>query len=117
MSAKFEVYRDNSREFRFRMLDALGENLLASEGYKEKRSAFNGIASIKKNCLIAERFVRKKMVDGRGYFVLKARNHEVIAKARSYENEAGVDSGIATVMREAPDAEIVDLTKRRVNKK
>ena len=112
MTGKFEVYRDKAGEFRFRLLGGNGQNLLASESYKEKRSAFNGIASIKKNCLIAERFVRKNGIDGRPYFVLKAANHEVIGKSQSFDVQSQVETGIETTVSVAPVAEVEDLTKR-----
>ena len=51
---KFELYLDKRGEFRFRLLAANGQNILASEGYKEKASCKNGIASVKKNAPVSE---------------------------------------------------------------
>ena len=51
---KFEVYQDKSGEFRFRLKARNGEIILASEGYKEKKSCLNGIESVKKNAPDAE---------------------------------------------------------------
>jgi uncharacterized protein len=49
-SATFEVYKDRSGEFRWRLRHSNG-NVIANggEGYKSKRSALNGIESVKKN--------------------------------------------------------------------
>ena len=49
MAGKFELYEDKAGEFRFRLKAGNGEIILASEGYKQKASAENGIASVKKN--------------------------------------------------------------------
>jgi uncharacterized protein YegP (UPF0339 family) len=49
MAYKFEVYKDNAGEFRFRFKASNGENMLASQGYKQKRSAVSAIESIKKH--------------------------------------------------------------------
>jgi uncharacterized protein YegP (UPF0339 family) len=49
MAYTFEVYRDNAGEFRFRFKASNGENMFASQGYKQKRSAVSAIESIKKN--------------------------------------------------------------------
>ena len=49
MAYKFEVYKDNSDAFRFRFKASNGENMFASQGYKQKRSAMSAIESIKKN--------------------------------------------------------------------
>lgn len=46
---KFEIYKDKKGEFRFRLKAKNGQNILASEGYKIKASAKNGIASVVKN--------------------------------------------------------------------
>lgn len=46
---KFEVYADKAGQFRFRLKAKNGQIIAVSEGYKEKRSCLNGIASVKKN--------------------------------------------------------------------
>jgi uncharacterized protein YegP (UPF0339 family) len=46
---KFEIYKDNAGEFRFRLKARNGEIILASEGYKTKASCENGIESVRKN--------------------------------------------------------------------
>jgi len=54
MAYKFEVYKDKKGEFRFRFKAPNGENMFASEGYKQRQSALNAIESIKKNASNAE---------------------------------------------------------------
>ncbi|MEM9704886.1 MAG: YegP family protein [Pseudomonadota bacterium] len=108
MPGKFELYKDNAGEFRFRLKAGNGENILASEGYKAKASAENGIASVKKNAADEGRFEIKEQSNGKPYFVLKAGNHEVIGKSQAYESEASCKNGIQSVMSNAPDAEIDD---------
>lgn len=54
MASKFEVYKDKSGEFRFRLKAANGEIIASGEGYKSKQGCLNGIESIKKNAPIAE---------------------------------------------------------------
>jgi len=51
---KFEIYQDKAGEFRFRLKAGNGEPILASEGYKAKESAKNGIESVRKNAETAE---------------------------------------------------------------
>ncbi len=51
---KFEVYLDKAGEYRFRLKARNGEIILASEGYKEKKSCLNGVESVKKNAPEAE---------------------------------------------------------------
>lgn len=46
---KFELYTDKKGEFRFRLKAKNGQIIATSEGYKTKKSALNGIASVGKN--------------------------------------------------------------------
>jgi len=46
---KFEIYKDKSEEFRFRLKARNGEIIGTSEGYKTKANCKNGIDSIVKN--------------------------------------------------------------------
>lgn len=49
VNPKFEIYADKAGEYRFRLTARNGETILASEGYKTKASAINGVESVKKN--------------------------------------------------------------------
>ena len=50
---KFELYRDNAGEFRFRLKATNGQVIATSEGYVAKKSCENGIESVKKNAVDA----------------------------------------------------------------
>lgn len=54
MPAKFEVYKDASGQFRFRLRAANNEIIAVSEAYPAKASCMNGIESVKTNAPIAE---------------------------------------------------------------
>ncbi|MCX7678266.1 MAG: YegP family protein [Spirochaetes bacterium] len=54
MAAKFEVYKDNKGEWRFRLKAANGEVIAVGEGYSSKAACLNGIESVKKNAPEAE---------------------------------------------------------------
>lgn len=110
MAGKFELYKDKRGEFRFRLKASNGQNILASEGYKERGGAENGIASVKKNAADADRFEKRESTSGKPYFVLKAANHQVIGQSEMYESDAACDNGVKSVMANAPDAETTDLT-------
>jgi len=51
---KYELYQDKAGEYRFRLKARNGEPIGASEGYKAKASALNGIESVGKNAPEAE---------------------------------------------------------------
>ena len=51
---KFEVYKDNAGEFRFRLKAKNGQNIAASEGYASEKSCLNGIESVRRNAVDAK---------------------------------------------------------------
>ncbi|MGX9351483.1 YegP family protein [Shimia sp. W99] len=110
MAGKFELYTDKAGEFRFRLKAGNGEIILASEGYKQKASAENGIASVQKNAPEDARYERKETKSGKHMFNLKATNGQVIGTSESYESTSGRDNGIESVKKNAPDARVEDLT-------
>ena len=110
MAGKFEVKSAKSGQTHFNLLAGNGQIILQSEMYESKASAMNGIASIQKNAGTEERFERLVAKSGKPYFVIKAGNHLVIGQSQQYESEAGRDNGIESVMKNAPEATIVDLT-------
>lgn len=53
MSGKFEVYTDSSGKFRFRLKATNGQVIATSQGYASKKSALEGIESVRKNAVNA----------------------------------------------------------------
>jgi uncharacterized protein YegP (UPF0339 family) len=49
MAGKYEVYKDKSGGFRFRLKASNGEVIASSQSYKTKASAMNGVESVRKN--------------------------------------------------------------------
>lgn len=110
MAGKFELYTDKAGETRFRLKAGNGEIILASEGYKQKASAENGIESVKKNAPNDDRYERRETSSGAPRFNLKASNGQVIGTSESYSSAAARDNGIESVKKNAPDARVEDLT-------
>jgi len=106
----FEIYRDKSNEFRFRLKAANGQIILASQGYKAKAKAENGIASVRANAPDDAHFGRKEAKNAQPYFVLKANNGEVIGTSEMYSSKTAMETGISSVKTNAPIARLVDMT-------
>ena len=112
MAGKFEVFKDKAGEFRFRLKAGNGQIILASEGYKAKPSCMNGIASVKKNATLDERFERRDTNAGNYRFNLHAGNRQIIGTSESYKTAAARDNGIASVKKTAPSAAVDDQTAK-----
>lgn len=110
MAGKFEIYKDKAGEFRFRLKASNGQNILASEGYKDKSACENGIASVRKNAPDDARFERKETQSGKFMFNLKAGNNQVVGSSEIYESTASRDNGIESVKKNAPAADVTDLS-------
>lgn len=97
---------EKNNEYYFNLKAGNHETILSSEGYTTKAAALNGIESVKKNGTDEGRFERKESKNGKHYFNLKATNGQIIGSSEMYESKAGMDNGIASVMKNAADAEI-----------
>lgn len=105
---KFEIYTNKSGEFRFRLKASNGQTILASEGYTTKAARDNGIESVRKNSQDEKRFVNGVSKSDQPYFNLTATNGQVIGKSEMYNSEASRDNGIESVMKNAPEAKVVE---------
>lgn len=108
---KFVITKSANGEFRFKLKAGNGEPILSSEGYSAKAGCLNGIASVKTNAVIDDRYERKTSTNGKHYFNLKASNGQVIGTSEMYESSSSRDNGIASVKKNAPDAETDDQSE------
>lgn len=110
MAGKFVLRKTDKGNFVFNLKASNGQVILTSEPYSEKRSAMNGIESVRKNAGKDANFERRTAGNGQPYFVLKAANTQVIGQSEMYSTKATMESGIESVMRNASDAGVEDLT-------
>lgn len=107
---KFVITLRKNGEFMFNLKATNGQVILTSEGYTTKAACMNGIESVKKNCKVEARFERKVASNGKPFFNLKATNGQVIGSSQMYATEKNMLNGVASVQKNAPEAEVVDLT-------
>ena len=107
---KFEITLRKNGDPQFVLKAANGRVILASQGYKSKKSCLEGIDSVKKNGPMDERFERLVAKNGQPYFNLKASNGQVIGTSEMYSSASAMEKGIASVKNNAADAEVVDLS-------
>jgi uncharacterized protein YegP (UPF0339 family) len=95
--------------YRFVLKAGNHEVLLTSESYTTKSGAQVGIASVKTNAALPERFERRVARSGKPYFVLKAGNHEIVGQSQMYASDAALERGIAAVQATAPTAPVREV--------
>lgn len=107
---KFIIDMDGAGEYRFNLKARNGETILSSEGYTSKSACKNGMVSVMENAPFDERFQRNNASNGSRYFNLFARNGKVVGTSERYSSESAMETGIASVKKNAPGATVEDRT-------
>ena len=114
------VIRKVASGIKFDLKHTNGQVIATSEVYTTKASCLAGVASVKKNAPVAN--VENQTVEGYEVlknpkfemfqdkagefrFRLKARNGQIIAVSEGYTTKASCENGIASVQKNAPEAE------------
>ncbi len=93
----------------FALVDGAGNVMLRSEGYTTEASRNNGIESVTKNRDNEERYsVAQDENDGQWYIILKAGNHQEIARSCGFESEEGARAILARSFAPPAPAAIVE---------
>jgi len=109
--SKFEIFKsDLNNEYYFRLKAVNNEIILSSEAYTTKQNAQKGINSVKENAQNGSNFENMISNNSQFYFVLKAKNHEIIGTSEMYTTESAREVGIKSVKKNAQKAKIIDLT-------
>lgn len=107
---KFIIETDGAGEYRFNLKARNGETILSSEGYTTKRACKGGMESVMENAPYDERYERNSASNGSPYFNLLARNGKVVGTSEMYSSESAMETGIASVKKNAPGAMVEDRT-------
>ncbi|MDA3822266.1 MAG: YegP family protein [Bacteroidales bacterium] len=107
---KFEISKRTDENFMFNLKAPNGLIIMTSQGYTSKSACQNGIESVKTNCYKRKMFTSEIAKDGSHYFNLTAENTQVIGTSQMYTSTHGRENGITSVRKNAPRAEIVDLS-------
>lgn len=116
------VVKQTATGVKFDLKASNGEVIASSEVYSSKAACLNGIESIKKNCVgqiedqTAEPVVEVKNPKfelyedkaGEYRFRLKAANGQIVATSEGYKTKAACENGIASIKKNAPEAEVVE---------
>jgi len=104
----FEL-KKSGEKFHFVLKAANGQVIISSQMYASKASAMNGIESIKTNSNNDSLYERKTAVNGKFHFNLKSTNGQIIGSSQMYASESGVTTGIESVKKNAPGADVKEV--------
>ena len=92
--------------FSFSFINGEGKSVVKSENYKVKKSALNGIESVKKNCQDDKRYEMKESKNGKFFFNVKASNGQVVGTSMLFVSEADRSAAIAELKSGGPAAAV-----------
>jgi uncharacterized protein len=98
-NARFETFVGQDAKHYFRLRAGNGEVVLQSQAYTTKASAENGIASVKTNGVISDRYDVLQAEGDQHYFRVVAGNNKVIARGETYASRSNALRGVDTVQR------------------
>ena len=110
MPGKFQLKKARNGKVYFNLLATNGEVILTSQMYTTKKNAKAGIASVQANAADKTRYEEKKNKAGKHFFVLKAKNHQVIGTSEAYSAPAAMKKGITSASKNGRAAKVEDLT-------
>ena len=99
--------RDSDSPFSFVFKDG-DKVIIKSENYKAKKSALNGIESVKKNSQIDSRYELKTAKNGKFFFNIKASNGQIVGTSTFFDTEEERDKAIEKLKKEAPSAPVIE---------
>lgn len=108
---KYHVKKGKNGQYHFHLKADNGQIILQSEMYSTKGAAFGGITSCKENSGQDGRYDQRTSTSGQWYFVLKARNGEIIGTSEMYSNRQALEKGIASCKMNGPSAGTQDDTE------
>ena len=97
----FKLTKGKSGKYHFALHPRNKQVVLTSQGYNGRAAAVNGIASVRKNASARERFETRTAKNGKSYFVLLAKNGEIIGQSQMYAHRSSAYTGIKSVMANA----------------
>jgi len=105
--ATFQTFQSSGQHWYHLRADN-GEIVQSSEGYTSKAACENGIQSVKAHCQ-PHRF-QSFFESGQYGFNHVAANGEIIGRSEKYTTAQARDHGLQVVLREAPEAQVQDLS-------
>jgi uncharacterized protein YegP (UPF0339 family) len=97
----YQIFKDKSGKFRFRLHAGNTQVVLNSQGYKTKAACKVGVNSVKKNAKSKSRFAVTQAKNGKYFFNVVSGNKEIVGTSQMYSSRDTLRKGIASVMRNA----------------
>lgn len=105
----YELKQTKSGKFVFNLKATNHKVILTSETYDSRSAAMNGIKSVQKNGTNKANFEFKTSKAGQPYFLLKAKNQQVIGQSQMYKTPEAAQKGVTSVIANAASETIKEV--------
>ncbi len=103
----FEIFKsEKDRRYYFHLKARNGKIVLSSQGYASKQGCERGIASVKRNSKDKTRYESKASKNARHYFLIRARNGQIVGTSQLYKTLAACQNGITAIFKGAEIAQV-----------
>ena len=104
----FVIVKTTNGEHYFSLRGDNCQIILTSQMYSSKSACFDGIELVRTNCSEFIRYERKKSINKKHYFVLKASDGQIIGNSEMYDTNAGMDNAIESVKKNGRSTTVVE---------
>jgi uncharacterized protein YegP (UPF0339 family) len=111
-NGKLEIFVDDEKKFRGRLIASNGEILFVTNDYATKQGVILGLKAIKQNAAAGE-FSLCRDKQNRYQFRLYSDNSQMILVGETYSSKDAAASAVESVIRFLPDCSIVDVTNEK----
>jgi uncharacterized protein YegP (UPF0339 family) len=109
MGAKFELKQASAGHYYFNLKAADDALMLTSAMYGERRSAEQGIESVRTVADDARRYDRRASFSGMHYFVLTSDNGQHIGRSALFGSAEARNRAVESVRSSAPEASVYEF--------
>lgn len=108
---KFEIYKDNKMEFRWRLKAANGESLATSgQGYKAKADCKNGVERIQKDAADKLKFeVFEDNAKQHRFRIIASNGQTIGSSSQGYKAKADCEKAVDLIKKGAKDSEVNEV--------
>jgi uncharacterized protein YegP (UPF0339 family) len=105
----FEVYKEQNKEYFFRLADENGEPLLLSKGYKSKGEIYEVVNTVKKSVTDPAGIAKDETKEGDYFFMVIGPTGRIVCKSTMFYSSENRDKWINDFQRLLPQLDIVEV--------
>ena len=112
VSGYYQLIESDDGAFMYTLRAGNHETILTSRVYWSRGSALDAVAALRQASQFPERFQRRDLESHAAWFEVLAADGKWLARSETYSSRSGLNTGIASVQRNAPSLVFRGLVRR-----